>query len=161
FNYVLQNEGGTWDVATVQVSNNGGASFTTVASSTNTAQLPPTSIWKTASFNLSSYAGQTILLRFNFDTLDSLFNAYEGWYVDDVQLSVAGPWTDSLAFSAAANDTVSIAFKNLIGSTANISVADTTGNLLTSPTAGAANFTAGTNDLSIPVTGTYYVQVNG
>src|SRR5262249_21588042 len=39
FNYVLQTEGnGGFDVASVQVSNNGGASFTTVASSTSSAQ---------------------------------------------------------------------------------------------------------------------------
>src|SRR5262245_45762318 len=78
FNYVLQTEGnGSFDVASVQVSNNGGATFTTNASSTSSAQLPLSTTWRAASFDLSSFAGQTVLLRFNFDTIDSISNNFE------------------------------------------------------------------------------------
>src|SRR5262249_2471574 len=92
FNYVLQAEGnsGSFDLATVQVSTNGGASFSTIASSANAAQLPLSATWRAASFDLSAFAGQTIRLRFNFDTVDSVLNNFEGWYVDDVQLSGPG-----------------------------------------------------------------------
>src|SRR5262249_39909019 len=51
FNYVLGTEGnGSFDVASLQVSNNGGATFATIASSTNAAQLPLSSVWRNASF---------------------------------------------------------------------------------------------------------------
>src|SRR5262245_38436125 len=75
FNYVLQTEGnGGFDVASVQVSNNGGATFTTVASSTDPASLPLSGVWRNASFSLGAFAGQTVLIRFNFDTVDSIPN---------------------------------------------------------------------------------------
>ena len=94
FNYVLQTEGnGTFDLASVQVSNNGGATFTTIASSANAAQLPLSSVWRNASFSLAAFAGQTVLIRFSFDTLDGILNNFEGWYVDDVQLTAPGAWT--------------------------------------------------------------------
>src|SRR5206468_1258417 len=108
-NYVLVHESPSWDVVSILVSSNGSTSITTIASSTNTAQLPATAVWKTASFDLTAYAGKTILLRFNFDTLDSVANAYEGWYVDDVSISAPLPWTDYYSFTAAANDTVTVA----------------------------------------------------
>src|SRR5215813_13217313 len=95
FNYVLQTEGnGTFDQASVQVSNNGGATFTTIASSTNPAQLPLSGVWRSASFSLAPFAGQTVLIRFSFDTLDSILNNFEGWYVDDVQLTAPATWND-------------------------------------------------------------------
>lgn len=37
-------------------------------------------------FDLSEHAGSIIRFRFRFDTLDSNFNDFEGWYVDDVRL---------------------------------------------------------------------------
>src|SRR5215510_8968488 len=69
FNYVLQTEGNnpTFDLASVQVSNNGGATFTTIASSANSAQLPLSSAWRNASFSLAAFAGQNVLIRFSFD----------------------------------------------------------------------------------------------
>src|SRR5262245_66087731 len=82
FNYVLLTEGnGSFDQASVQVSSNGGATFTTIASSTNPASLPLSGVWRNASFSLAPFAGQTVLIRFSFDTLDGILNNFEGWYM--------------------------------------------------------------------------------
>src|SRR5262249_51747497 len=42
--------------------------------------------WVSRAIDLSAYAGQTIRIRFSFDTEDSHFNDFEGWYVDDVNV---------------------------------------------------------------------------
>src|SRR5262249_54548924 len=162
FNYGLQTEGnGSFDVASVQVSTNGGATFTTVASSTSSAQLPLSSTWRAAAFDLSAFAGQTILLRFNFDTVDSTANTSEGWYVDDVQLSTPGTWTDYYSISVGANDIASVPLKQLTGSGANVFVENGSGTVLASGVAGAANYDRGISNLTLVTPGTYYVRVSG
>jgi Ca2+-binding RTX toxin-like protein len=162
FNYVLQTEGnGSFDVASVQVSNNGGTTFTTVGSSTSSTQLPLSSTWRAAAFDLSAFAGQTILLRFNFDTIDSVANTFEGWYVDDVQLSTPGTWNDYYSFSVGANDTVSVALKQLTGGGANVFVENGSGTVLAGGVAGATNYDRGISNLALSTPGTYYVRVSG
>src|SRR5215831_7783747 len=145
FNYVLLTEGNnpTFDLASVQVSNNGGATFTTIASSANSAQLPLSSVWRNASFSLAAFAGQTVLIRFSFDTVDSVLNNFEGWYVDDVQLTAPGAWNDYYSFSASANDVVSAALKNLSGA------------------GGSTNYESGIRNFLITTGGTYFLRVSG
>jgi hypothetical protein len=43
-----------------------------------------TAQWVSRAIDLSNYAGQTIRLRFAFNSRDAAFNTFEGWYVDDV-----------------------------------------------------------------------------
>lgn len=88
FNYWLNNEGGSWDKAAVEISADGGASWTQLVGS-----LGPAASFINQAVDISAYAGSNILLRFNFDTLDGISNDYEGWYVDDVIV------TDSLVIS--------------------------------------------------------------
>lgn len=52
---------------------------------------PGTDGWYQARIDLSSYRGQTIQIQFQFNTEDGIENAYEGWYLDDIQLN--SPWT--------------------------------------------------------------------
>ncbi|HYE07346.1 MAG TPA: Ig-like domain-containing protein, partial [Planctomycetota bacterium] len=89
--YRRQTEGGTtYDISQVAVSNDGGASWSTVG-----AFYDSTNTWVPVSIPLSAWAGQSVRIRFLFDTLDSIGNAYEGWYVDDVLLGgapLAGGW---------------------------------------------------------------------
>ena len=40
-------------------------------------------IWKKYTFDLSDYAGQKIYIRFRFDTIDSLYNGFRGWMIDN------------------------------------------------------------------------------
>ena len=48
----------------------------------------------TEAIDLSGYDGKSIQLRFAFDTIDAVSNDYEGWVVDDVEVS-ATPYVDS------------------------------------------------------------------
>jgi immune inhibitor InhA-like protein len=162
FNYVLQTEGnGSFDVASVQVSTNGGATFTTIASSTSPAQLPLSGAWRNASFSLAAFAGQTVLIRFSFDTVDSAVNDFEGWYVDDVQVTAPGAWHDYYSFSASANDVVSAALKTLSGAGANVFLEDCAGTVLTTSSGGSTNYENGIRNFLITTGGTYYLRVSG
>ncbi|MCX5672418.1 MAG: immune inhibitor A, partial [Planctomycetota bacterium] len=78
----------TWDRAEVEVSTDGSI-WTRVASRLTGAwqTLLNDSAWHTCSVNLSAYLGQTIQVRFVFDTVDEGENAYEGWFVDDVRVT--------------------------------------------------------------------------
>jgi hypothetical protein len=90
FNYFLETEGkpAEYDQARVLISQNGGP-FTAIAS--NAAELlDSTTGWTKATFDLGAYTGSSIRVRFNFDTIDTLYNNYEGWYVDDVAVGSAG-----------------------------------------------------------------------
>src|SRR5262249_31686398 len=163
FNYVLQTEGNnpTFDLASVQVSNNGGATFTTIASSANSAQLPLSSVWRNASFSLAAFAGQTVLIRFSFDTVDSVLNNFEGWYVDDVQLTAPGAWNDYYSFSASANDVVSAALKNQSGIGTNVFLEDCAGTVLATGAGGSTNYDSGIRNFLITTGGTYFLHVSG
>ena len=162
FNYVLQTEGNDgYDVASVEVSNDGGATFTTIANSASSTQLPLTNTWAAASFDLSAYAGQTIRVRFDFNTIDSLLNTYEGWYVDDVEVSTPATWNHYYSFTAAANETLSVALKDLTGSGANVLVENGSGKVLASGAAGAANYDSGISNFTLSTAGTYYLVVQG
>jgi uncharacterized delta-60 repeat protein len=91
FNYVLQTESGTsWDRATLAISADGGATWTTLTSRTNLVnplvQAVDFTNWRG---DISAYAGSNIVLRFSFDTVDGSGNDYEGWYVDDVVVTAS------------------------------------------------------------------------
>jgi len=162
FNYVLQTEAnGAFDLASVQVSNNGGATFTTIASSATPASLPLSGVWRNSSFSLGAFAGQTVLIRFSFDTLDSTLNNFEGWYVDDVQLTAPATWNDYYSFSASADGVVSAALKNLSGSGTNVFLEDCAGTVLATGAGGSTNYESGLRNFIITTGGTYFLRVSG
>lgn len=74
-----------YDKATVSISSDNGNTWTTVWNKTTT-----NGSFVNESIDLSGYAGQTILLRFHFDTVDAVFNDYEGWFVDDISVVQSG-----------------------------------------------------------------------
>jgi len=89
-----------WDYAYVQISNNGGASFTSLAGNVTTATNPngqnfgngitgTSGGWVPATFNLNAYAGQTVQLRFRYWTDGAVQG--KGLLVDDIAL---GAFTD-------------------------------------------------------------------
>lgn len=94
FAYLLQTEAArpSFDQATVLVSVNGGA-FQTVASNDGGGpelQLVDAGVWTTAAVDLTALlpAGTSrIEVRFHFDTVDATSNAFDGFYVDDVEVS--------------------------------------------------------------------------
>lgn len=70
-----------FDKCYVDVSTDGGASWKLEWDSPG-----PENVWHEASVDLSAYAGSGALFRYRFDTVDSSFNDYFGWMVDDVSL---------------------------------------------------------------------------
>ena len=91
FNYFLSNEctSGTctYDVLSFEISNNNGVSYTTImASNGNPSGLVNTvsSGWTSVTYNLATYTNQTIMLRFNFNSVDGAINGYDGVYIDDI-----------------------------------------------------------------------------
>jgi hypothetical protein len=76
----------TFDFSYVQISTDEGGSWTTLLNLGDTVNFPAEDIWEFASVDLSSYAGQDVLIRFYFDTIDNGGNMFEGWYVDEIEL---------------------------------------------------------------------------
>jgi peptide deformylase len=90
FNYGLNNECGTsgtcpYDILSVQVSSNGGASYTSLAGSNS--QINANTGWSTYTLSLNAYSGMNVLVRFNFNSGDGIGNAYDGVYVDDITVT--------------------------------------------------------------------------
>jgi bacterial leucyl aminopeptidase len=72
---------GSYDVASVQIVT--GTTATTIwsRSSANASNT----LWNdSGAISLSAYAGQSIQVRFKFDSMDSAYNSYTGFIVDDV-----------------------------------------------------------------------------
>lgn len=44
-------------------------------------------VWLEQLFDLTPYVGNTILLRFRFDTIDDLYNGFRGWFIEDVSVT--------------------------------------------------------------------------
>lgn len=77
-----------FDVMRVQVSTDGGASWTTLRQwdSRNANQL----VWTGHSVDLDAFVGAAIKLRFFFDSMDHVANYYDGWFVDNVEVTARG-----------------------------------------------------------------------
>jgi hypothetical protein len=88
FDYFRAVEGPTqnpFDVTTAAVSANGGA-WTTVW--TKDSRDASENAWTSSgAMSLAAFAGQTIRVRFRFDSVDEEFNDPTGWLVDDVSVT--------------------------------------------------------------------------
>ncbi len=159
FNYVLQTEGNaSYDQAQLQISTNGFTSFSSLASYNAVAE---SLAWKPATtVSLAAYAGQTVQLRWSFDTIDGVANGYEGWYIDDVKVQAATPSTNYYAFSLNAGDTVTLALKALSAGTDDLKLYNAVGSLVASSGPGVTNFDRLIADFVAPASGTYYAYVS-
>ena len=89
FDYRRQVESfnGDFDRTAVDISTDGGNTWTEVfkLNATNTSQ----NAWVTSSIiPLASFAGETILIRFRFESVDAIANNFVGWFIDDVEVFV-------------------------------------------------------------------------
>lgn len=75
---VINPDGGYPDDAVVGLDNEPGY--------TGTSGDGDTADWETASFSLANYTNQDVRFKFRFGT-DSSVEAYEGWYIDNVEVS--------------------------------------------------------------------------
>jgi hypothetical protein len=48
-------------------------------------------LWVNVEYDLSAYVGKDIQLKFEFRTIDNLFNGFRGWFVDDVLVTDKAP----------------------------------------------------------------------
>lgn len=87
--YATETQGPDWDQRWIQISVDGGPFD-------NVLQLYDDLMYRwlqSPAIDLSGYAGHAIQVRFHFDTLDEYYNAYLGWYIDDVDISTTPPPT--------------------------------------------------------------------
>lgn len=74
-----------WDHRTVSISIDGGSQWTEIEWGGLEKQ------WLPKSVDLTSYAGEDILLKFRFDAIDNLWNDFLGWVVDDISIEYDAP----------------------------------------------------------------------
>jgi leucyl aminopeptidase len=80
----VESASGSYDVTSVQAVNSSGTATTLWSRSSANAS---NTLWNdSGTISLSAYAGQSIQLRFKFDSIDSAYNSYTGWIVDDVKV---------------------------------------------------------------------------
>ena len=93
-----------------------------------------------------------------FDTLDELGNQFEGWYVDDVSVEVAGSVEDFYAVTASAGDTLTAVVNGQTG-LIHVALVEISGAILSTGASGATNFGEKTPIGTAPTTSTYYLRV--
>lgn len=89
-----------YDMMTVAVSTDSGSSWTDVATLNpnndvdgeswrpySSGGLGQVGQWLYSTVDLSAYVGSTVQVKFNFDTVDSLYNGFRGWLIDDVKVT--------------------------------------------------------------------------
>lgn len=81
--YQTEDTGGVHDAKRVQVSVDGGTTWTLLDNVEGDADYER---WAIRYIDMSAYSGYTVKIRFEFDTSDAFHNAYRGWYVDDVRI---------------------------------------------------------------------------
>ena len=80
-----ESSGTVYDTRKVYISTNNGSTWTQLFQSTDN-----TATWHPVTIDLASYAGMNAQLKFAFNSVDPVSNAYRGWYVDDVSVAGAG-----------------------------------------------------------------------
>jgi subtilisin family serine protease len=74
----------TWDFCMVDASVDGGTTWTQLRGGLGTAPNGSSGGWIETNLDLSGFAGEMLLLRFYFDTIDGGVNGFPGWFFDDV-----------------------------------------------------------------------------
>jgi bacterial leucyl aminopeptidase len=78
---VVERAAGTFDVASVEVLSDLTSSLVWSRSSSNPSQ---TTWLDSGAISLAAFTGQSVRIRFRFDTRDSVANGFTGWLIDDV-----------------------------------------------------------------------------
>ncbi|MDI6639731.1 MAG: S8 family serine peptidase, partial [Methanocellales archaeon] len=75
-------QGTTWDKKIVQISTDGGANWQELMQVSEDNVIM--GAWHLVEIDLSGYVDNVIMIRFYFDTVDSILNDYWGWFIDDI-----------------------------------------------------------------------------
>ena len=93
FDYYRQVEdyaGGSYDQAQVAVSVAGSGSWTTVWSR-DSGDASASAWTASGAISLAAFAGESIQVRFRFDSIDGSYNTFTGWFIDDVVVTADSP----------------------------------------------------------------------
>ncbi len=95
--------------------------------------------WTKQYFDLSADSGKVVLIRFNFDTGDALYNGFRGWFIDDVGVTAGSLPAPEIALVAppvvnpSVTQVMSIIGANFVsGATIRVDNATVTGGVLNS-----------------------------
>ena len=83
---IEQYSGGAYDILRVQVSKDA-VSWTTLAQWDS--RNPDVTGWTSLSYDIDSFMGGSLYVRFWTDTVDSTANNYPGWFIEDVEVTAA------------------------------------------------------------------------
>lgn len=84
----VEQEPDTYDIVEVAIAPRGSASWTALWSKDSSHASE--NAWTTSgAISLAAYAGQTVRLRFRFDSVDGVANDFVGWLIDDVVVTGA------------------------------------------------------------------------
>jgi hypothetical protein len=160
FNYVLETRGFPSDVdfATLQI--NSGSGWTLLKEFDRVAE---SSSWRTSDpVDLTAYAGQTVQLRWAFDTVRGPVGRFpEGWYVDDVRIRQFVPVPDYYSFTLRAGESATLALTNLSPGNLSLSLENAAGATVATGGTSATNVNSVISDFVAPAAGTYYARVVG
>jgi hypothetical protein len=83
FNYLLFVENGSFDTTFVDLSTDGGTTWTQILSKANFVN---NNQWQTIATDITAKVGAatSVRVRFRFDSIDNIANSTTGWHVDDV-----------------------------------------------------------------------------
>ncbi|HVK13969.1 MAG TPA: pre-peptidase C-terminal domain-containing protein, partial [Gemmataceae bacterium] len=159
FNSVLQTRGFPPDVDFATVAVNTGSGWTNLR---RFDRVNESSEWTAASaVDLTPYAGQTVQLRWTFDTVRGpVGRAPEGWYVDDVRVRQLLPVPDYYSVTLRAGESATLALKRLAGGPVSVTLEDAAGATVATGAA-AANAESVISNFVAPAAGTYYARVAG
>jgi len=120
-----------YDNCMVDVTTNGGTSWTPLRGTAGNAPSGSSGGWITTILDLTQFTGNEIQIRFYFDTIDGILNDYPGWFFDDVLVHFEGilwlpidPNSGTILAGQSANITVTYDASNLVEGeyTANITI---------------------------------------
>src|SRR5262249_16858759 len=118
------------------------------------------STWRAADpIDVSAYAGQTIELRWHFDTRDNVNNFFEGWYIDDVLIQQTSSTNDFYSFHLDAGQSSSLAVKGT-GAHADVQLYDASGNLLALSDPSSHGIDGVISNFVAPASATYYAKIS-
>jgi subtilisin family serine protease len=79
-----------WDMCMIDISTDGGNTW----NSLRTPVSGNSNGWVLKNYDISKYSGETINIRYYFDTYDDFINNYPGWFIDDIDISTSYTWLE-------------------------------------------------------------------
>jgi len=92
-----------FDLMYVEISTDGGSNWSTIGTlnpindvsnahyeNYSSGGSKATPVWVHPTFDISSYVGNVVKIHFRFDTVDSQYNGFRGWMIDDVIVDSTG-----------------------------------------------------------------------